>query len=127
MKADKLTSVRWAGMMVFVRMVIEPYGMDFHMYAHKNSEDIPEFIQWAMKWNLALSDESHLGHHLSYKQDFAIVSGWSHTFLNMLLRIWQDQNSEAWTVMLFLLPMLPAFLVIGSVLMGRFLPQHPGG
>lgn len=104
--------VRFASLFLMMKIIICPFMMEFHMWAHKDLDDVPLLARWAIQLNLALSEENHVGHHLSYKEDFAIINGWSHNLLNWFLRNWRDQNSEDWTTAMFLFQMFPAAMVV---------------
>jgi len=116
---DDRRSLHWACIIVAVRIETTPRSMDFHGWAHKDLKELPVLVQWAIRWNLALSETNHLGHHPSYKQDFAVINGWSHPALNYLLRTWRDQNSEDWMVALLASQLLPAFLIFGHLLLDK--------
>jgi hypothetical protein len=89
--------------------------MAAHRWAHMHPHHVPLPVKLLQGAGVLISTTHHSRHHVSYKENFAIFTGWSNPSLNYAVQHWRSPYDTAW-IMLFglcmLLP-LPVSLVAG--------------
>jgi hypothetical protein len=81
----------WMGSSVFflctITTVVGTLSQVAHQSAHASETRAAHpFIEWCRRWGLLISPASHRVHHRTYDRNFAIVNGWSHPFMNVLVQ-----------------------------------------
>lgn len=70
--------------------------MASHRWSHTPPPRLPYGVAFLQRWGVLMTQRHHSLHHVGYKINFAIFTGWSNALLNYVTANWLAATKEAW-------------------------------
>jgi len=81
--------------------------MASHRWSHTPPPRLPYGVATLQSWGFLMTQRHHSLHHVGYKINFAIFTGWCNPMLNYITANWVESTAVVWIWLLLGLALLP--------------------